>query len=106
MGRRLARLARWNVDLIQGPKVNAFVGGESAQFFYCGLFGRVGMRNQRARFSKAKSKLAEQTPALPHAQRHAELLFDMRRQQLAIPQVAFQSEVARWQPQRGTPCSR
>jgi len=71
-------------------------------FFYCDLLGWVRMRNQRARFAEAKSELAEQTLALPHSQRHAELLFHVRRQQLAIPQIGLQSEMLRRQPQSGT----
>jgi hypothetical protein len=71
-------------------------------FLYGGLLGWVRVCNQQARFPEAESELAEQTLALPHSQPHAELLFHMRRQQFAIPQMALQAEVLRRKPQSGS----
>lgn len=60
----------------------------------------IGAGNQRTRLAQAEFPLSEEASALPRAQAYPVLLLQIRRQRLAVPQIAAQSEIGWPPPQR------
>lgn len=86
------------VPFIERPEVHRGIGGQRLEFFMRGLFLRVGPGDHRARLAVPELPLAQEIPALPGAQRHGQLPY-VRRQRLAVPQIAGQPYLRRFAPQ-------
>ncbi len=72
-------------NFIHGPQINGGISGRDAELFLRGLPLRIGLRDPWPRFAQAQAQLAKQPLTLTCLPNHAELLFEIARVGLAIP---------------------
>ena len=90
------------VAFVQAPEFNAPAPGQAVEFFKRRDLDRVGLGDLGSGLAQPESHVAEDSLALAHAQLHPVVQAQMRREQLAVPQMTGMTELL-WLASHVTP---